>query len=97
MFCCLFSYRLGMNSTCRSIDLAINMIAPIAVGQVMYFLSHIIAATTIAAWNVISFFVELILLWRIYVEYPNLGIKDQTEISEQQPFRGIFSVCFPLK
>nr|CAH0102249.1 unnamed protein product [Daphnia galeata] len=74
-----------MNSTCRSIDLATNMIAPIAVGQVMYFLSHIAAAVTIASWNVLSFFIECFLLWRIYKEFPNLAVK--TVVTEKQPLQ----------
>ncbi|XP_046459342.1 solute carrier family 40 member 1-like [Daphnia pulex] len=74
-----------MNSTCRSIDLATNMIAPIAVGQVMYFLSHIVAAVTIASWNVLSFFIECFLLWRIYKEFPNLAVK--TSACEKQPLQ----------
>lgn len=66
-----------LNSTCRSIDLAVNIIAPIAVGQVMYFLSHIIAAVLIAAWNVVSFFVEYIVLRDIYNDNPQLAVKQQ--------------------
>ena len=81
-----------MNSTCRSIDLATNMIAPIAVGQVMYFLSHIAAAVTIASWNVLSFFIECFLLWRIYKEFPNLAVK--TEVTEKQPLKGTLRVSF---
>ncbi len=77
-----------MNSTCRSIDLATNMIAPIAVGQVMYFVSHIVTAITIAAWNVASFFVECMLLWRIYKEFPKLAVKNKTASSEKQSLRG---------
>lgn len=74
--------RLGMNSTCRSIDLAINMIAPIAVGQIMFFVSHIVAAIVIAAWNVISFFIEYFLLWNIYKDFPNLKLKNIPAVSE---------------
>lgn len=70
-----FTLIADMNSTCRSIDLATNMIAPIAVGQVMYFLSHIAAAVAIASWNAVSFLVEYILLWKIYQQYPNLADK----------------------
>ena len=81
-----------MNSTCRSIDLATNMIAPIAVGQVMYFLSHIAAAVTIASWNVLSFFIECFLLWRIYKEFPNLAVK--TAVTEKQPLKGTLRVSF---
>ena len=77
-----------MNSTCRSIDLATNMIAPIAVGQIMYFVSHIVAAVTIAGWNVISFFVECFLLWRIYKEFPNLAVKENKPPREKQPLKG---------
>ena len=73
-FCKLRLYK-ELNSTCRSIDLAVNIIAPIAVGQVMYFLSHIVAAMLIAAWNVVSFFVEYLVLRDIYNENPQLAIK----------------------
>ena len=65
----------GMNSACRTIDLATNIIVPTAVGQMMYFLSHIVTATIIVAWNVIAFVVEILLLWHIYREYPKLAIK----------------------
>lgn len=74
-----------MNSTCRSIDLATNIIAPIAVGQVMYFLSHIIAAMAIASWNVISFFIEYILLWKIYKDFPRLAVKEPNDKDQTPP------------
>jgi len=64
-----------MNSVCRSINLASNIIAPIAVGQILYFLSEVIAATSIAGWNVVSFVVEILLLWSIYRENPKLSVK----------------------
>ena len=70
-----------MNSTCRSIDLATNIIAPIAVGQVMYFLSHIIAAIAIASWNIVSFFIEFFLLWNIYQEFPKLAAEKTAKIA----------------
>lgn len=76
-----------MNSTCRSIDLATNIIAPIAVGQVMYFLSHIVAAVVIGSWNVMSFFIEYFLLWKIYVECPELAIKQKKPPKEQEPLK----------
>ena len=79
-----------MNSICRSIDLATNMIAPIAVGQVMYFVSHIVAAVTIAGWNVASFFIEYLLLWRIYKEFPKLAVKAQSPTSEKQALQSDF-------
>jgi len=64
-----------MNSVCRSINLASNIIAPIAVGQILYLLSQIIAAAIIAAWNVVSFAIEILLLWSIYRENPKLSVK----------------------
>jgi iron-regulated transporter 1 len=68
------------------------MIAPIAVGQVMYFLSHIAAAVTIASWNVLSFSIECFLLLRIYKEFPNLAVKN--EVTEKQPLKGTLRVSF---
>lgn len=64
-----------MNSACRSIDLMTNVVAPVAVGQMLYFLSHNITAAALATWNVVSFVIELVLLWSIYRENPNLAIK----------------------
>jgi iron-regulated transporter 1 len=59
--------------------LAVNIVAPIAVGQVMYFLSHIVAAVIIAAWNVVSFFVEFLVLRDIYNDNPQLAIKQNVD------------------
>ena len=95
LFLTIETFSKGMNSTCRSIDLATNMIAPIAVGQVMYFLSHIAAAVTIASWNVLSFFIECFLLWRIYKEFPNLAVK--TVVTEKQPLQGILLHTYKYK
>ena len=65
-----------MNSVCRSINLASNIVAPIAVGQVLYFLSQMITAVSIACWNIISFAIEILLLWSIYRENPKLSVKE---------------------
>ena len=64
-----------MNAACRTIDLATNIVAPIAVGQMMYFLSHIVTATIIVAWNVLTLIIEVVLLYHIYLENPKLSIK----------------------
>lgn len=72
-----------MNSTCRSIDLATNIIAPIVVGQVMYFVSHIMAAVIIAGWNVVSYFVESFLLWRIYNKFSKLALKERASAKDE--------------
>ena len=67
-----------MNSTRRSIDLATNVLAPIVVGQIMYFISHMVAAMVIAGWNFVSFFLEFYLLRKIFEEYPDLASKSNS-------------------
>jgi len=75
----------GMNSACRSIDLMTNVIAPVVVGQMLYFLSQIITAIALATWNVVSFAVEIFLLWKIYEEYPNLAVKAGKDMAKGTP------------
>jgi len=84
-----------MNSACRSIDLTTNVVAPVAVGQMLYFLSQIITAAILAAWNVVSFMIEILLLWEIYQENPNLSIK-VVEHSKKDIAQGSLMNHFPL-
>jgi len=65
-----------INSTCRSIDLAIGILAPILVGQVMHWIPPRTSAIFFAAWNVGSFFVEYGLLVVVYEQFPALAVKD---------------------
>jgi len=71
----LFLFQ-GINSTCRSIDLAIGILAPILVGQVMHWIPPRTSAIFFAAWNVGSFFVEYGLLVVVYEQFPALAVKD---------------------
>ena len=73
-----------MNSTCRSIDLATNIIAPLAMGQIIYFISHFAAAMIIASWNVIFFVVELFLLRKTHNQHPKLAVKVPLKRAKKQ-------------
>lgn len=78
-----------MNSACRTIDLATNIIAPTAVGQMMYFLSHTVTAMVIVAWNVVTFVIEITLLWLIYRENPKLSVKQMESTKKDVLLQGL--------
>jgi len=65
-----------MNATFRSIDLLTNIIAPIAVGQIMAYFSPFASAVFICVWNVISVMVEYALLYCIFRDLPELAKKE---------------------
>lgn len=65
----------AMSATLRRIDLCNKLLAPIATGQIMHFASPGIGALFIAAWNLVSVFVEYILLWKVYILVPALRSK----------------------
>lgn len=62
-------------ATLRRIDLCTKLLAPIATGQIMHFASPGIGALFIAGWNLVSVFVEYILLWKVYILVPELRNK----------------------
>ncbi|XP_077131702.1 ferroportin isoform X1 [Ranitomeya variabilis] len=64
-----------MNATVRRIDQLTNILAPLAVGQIMTFGSPVIGCGFIAGWNLISMCVEYFLLWKVYQKTPALAIK----------------------
>ncbi|KAM9305575.1 ferroportin [Gastrophryne carolinensis] len=64
-----------MNATVRRIDQLTNILAPMAVGQIMTFGSPVIGCGFIAGWNLISMCVEYLLLWKVYQKTPALAIK----------------------
>lgn len=81
-FVLLFSYfrdnddRLAkVNAVFRTIDLATLSLAPLSAGLVFDFISNSAAAYFIAAWNMISVFLEYWLLKSIYKEFPLLAHK----------------------
>ena len=81
-FVLLFSYfrdnddRLAkVNAVFRTIDLATLSLAPLSFGLIFDLISNSAAAYFIAAWNIISVFLEYWLLKSIYKEFPLLAHK----------------------
>ncbi|KAJ1065367.1 hypothetical protein CapIbe_001011 [Capra ibex] len=89
-----------MNATIRRIDQLTNILAPMAVGQIMTFGSAVIGCGFISAWNLVSMCVEYFLLWKVYQKTPALAVKappkEETELkrlnlykeSEPKPLEG---------
>ncbi|MEE6490349.1 hypothetical protein FKM82_015853 [Ascaphus truei] len=73
-----------MNATVRRIDQLTNILAPLAVGQIMTFGSSVIGCGFIAAWNLVSMCVEYLLLWKVYQKTPALAIKAGKKSDEQE-------------
>uniref|UniRef100_A0A8C1JWF4 Solute carrier family 40 member n=1 Tax=Cyprinus carpio TaxID=7962 RepID=A0A8C1JWF4_CYPCA len=65
----------GMNATMRRIDQVTNILAPLAVGQVMTLSSNVVGCGFILGWNLVSLIVEFIFLSRVYRIVPSLSIK----------------------
>ncbi|KFV08515.1 Solute carrier family 40 member 1, partial [Pterocles gutturalis] len=64
-----------MNATIRRIDQLTNILAPMAVGQIMTFGSPMIGCGFISGWNLMSMCVEYLLLWKVYQKTPALALK----------------------
>ncbi|XP_054685761.1 solute carrier family 40 member 1 [Grus americana] len=64
-----------MNATIRRIDQLTNILAPMAVGQIMTFGSPMIGCGFISGWNLMSMCVEYLLLWKVYQKTPTLAFK----------------------
>ncbi|KAM4600704.1 ferroportin [Polymixia lowei] len=69
----------GMNATMRRIDQVTNILAPLAVGQVMTLASNVVGCGFILGWNLVSLIVEFIFLSRVYRIVPALSIKPPSE------------------
>uniref|UniRef100_H0XNK0 Solute carrier family 40 member n=1 Tax=Otolemur garnettii TaxID=30611 RepID=H0XNK0_OTOGA len=67
----------GMNAAVRRLDQIINIFAPLSVGQVMTWASHVIGCGFILGWNVVSLLVEFLFLSRVYQLVPQLAVKPQ--------------------
>lgn len=52
-----------------------NILAPLAVGQVMTLASNVVGCGFILGWNLVSLIVEFIFLSRVYRIVPELSIK----------------------
>uniref|UniRef100_A0A8D2DCJ3 Solute carrier family 40 member n=1 Tax=Sciurus vulgaris TaxID=55149 RepID=A0A8D2DCJ3_SCIVU len=65
----------GMNAAVRRLDQIINIFAPLSVGQVMTWASHVIGCGFILGWNLVSLLVEFLFLSRVYQLVPQLAVK----------------------
>lgn len=74
-----------MNATMRRIDQVTNILAPLAVGQVMTLASNVVGCGFILGWNLVSLLVEFFFLSRVYRIVPALSIKPPVEEEEQNP------------
>lgn len=73
----------------RRIDLSCKLLAPVAVGFLMSFVSVLASSILISVWNLTSVGVEYWLLHRVYVQMPILHSKSpskgrQLEISSRK-------------
>ncbi|XP_002918714.1 solute carrier family 40 member 1 isoform X1 [Ailuropoda melanoleuca] len=73
-----------MNATIRRIDQLTNILAPMAVGQIMTFGSAVIGCGFISAWNLVSMCVEYFLLWKVYQKTPALAVKAALKVEEAE-------------
>lgn len=69
----------GMNATMRRIDQVTNILAPLAVGQVMTLASNVVGCGFILGWNLVSLIVEFFFLSRVYRIVPALSVKPPVE------------------
>ncbi|XP_074659121.1 solute carrier family 40 member 1-like [Tubulanus polymorphus] len=65
----------SMSAILRRIDLVTNILAPVIVGQIMTYAGDQISCIFIAAWNLVSMFVEYFLIWKVYNRVPALHHK----------------------
>uniref|UniRef100_A0A6I8QSC4 Solute carrier family 40 member n=1 Tax=Xenopus tropicalis TaxID=8364 RepID=A0A6I8QSC4_XENTR len=65
----------GMNATIRRIDQVTNILAPMAVGQIMTFASLETGCGFVSAWNLMSVCAEYFLLRKLYDMTPELASK----------------------
>lgn len=79
-----FSIPVDMNATVRRIDQVSNILAPMAVGQIMTFGSAMVGCGFISGWNLCSMCLEYYLLWKIYQRTPALAIKASQKSDEQE-------------
>ncbi|XP_057602686.1 solute carrier family 40 member 1 [Hippopotamus amphibius kiboko] len=80
-----------MNATIRRIDQLTNILAPMAVGQIMTFGSPVIGCGFISGWNLVSMCVEYFLLWKVYQKTPALAVKaaskEETELKKLNVYK----------
>uniref|UniRef100_A0A3B5AI91 Solute carrier family 40 member n=1 Tax=Stegastes partitus TaxID=144197 RepID=A0A3B5AI91_9TELE len=72
-----------MNATMRRIDQVTNILAPLAVGQVMTLASNVVGCGFILGWNLVSLIVEFFFLSRVYRIVPALSVKPPVTEADQ--------------
>nr|DBA25225.1 TPA: hypothetical protein GDO54_012780 [Pyxicephalus adspersus] len=72
-----------MNATMRRIDQLTNILAPMAVGQIVTFGSSVIGCAFISAWNFASMCIEYLVLWKVYKETPALAFKAERKTEQE--------------
>jgi len=75
-----------MNATMRRIDQVTNILAPLAVGQVMTLASNVVGCGFILGWNLVSLIVEFFFLSRVYRIVPALSVKPPTTEDNDQAY-----------
>lgn len=80
----LLPTSVDMNATVRRIDQLTNILAPMAVGQIMTFGSTVIGCGFISGWNLVSMCVEYFLLWKVYQKTPALAVKAASKVEEAE-------------
>ncbi|XP_075464527.1 ferroportin-like isoform X2 [Ascaphus truei] len=73
----------GMNATIRRIDQVTNILAPMAVGQIMTFGSLVIGCGFVVGWNLTSVCVEYLLLRKVYEKIPELANKSRRKEEQE--------------
>ncbi|KAM5204005.1 LOW QUALITY PROTEIN: ferroportin-like [Hipposideros larvatus] len=71
----------GMNAALWRLD-QITRFAPLSMGQVMTWASHVIDCGFILGWNLVSLLVEFLFLSRAYQLVPQLDVKPQQQAGE---------------
>lgn len=66
-----------MNSVTRRIDLSCKLLAPVAVGFIMSYVSVLASAIVIVLWNILSVGLEYWLLSSVYYAVPSLNLKSR--------------------
>ncbi|XP_061770708.1 solute carrier family 40 member 1 [Nerophis ophidion] len=79
----------GMNATMRRIDQVTNILAPLAVGQVMTLASNVVGCGFILGWNLVSLIVEFFFLSRVYRIVPALSVKPPVVEVDQASLQGM--------
>ncbi|XP_059113026.1 LOW QUALITY PROTEIN: solute carrier family 40 protein member 1-like [Peromyscus eremicus] len=67
----------GMNAAVGRLDQVISIFAPLSVGQVMMWASHVTGCGFILGWNLVSLLVGFLFLSRVYQLVPQLAVKPQ--------------------